>query len=190
MPEPWEQLRGEPKESFNRFLIYRNLGPARSLNLAYRYYLQSLPLDPSQPAKVAKGSKRQQAPGNWCSDSERYKWTKRAAAWDTDQLLKVGSDIAPFWAQVLRDVVKKAARALLSPNFKPRQWRDVLLVLDKVSPYLNPEVFKEIQAASGAGTSPATSAARVARSTIANPEPPTPRNDPQPQRELTNEDVE
>jgi hypothetical protein len=154
MPEPWDQLRGEPQESFNRFLIYRNLGPARSLSRAYRYYSQSLSPDPTKPAEAAKSFKRLQVPGNWIDDSQRYKWTARAAAWDTSLLLKMGSDLAPFWNQILRDVVRKAAEALLSAKLKPKTWKDVLLVLDKISPYLNPDVLKASQLGAGDGEQP------------------------------------
>jgi hypothetical protein len=154
MPEPWEQLRGEPQESFNRFLFYRNLGPARSLSRAYRHYLQSLPPDPEKPAEATKSLKRLHVPGNWIDDSQRHKWAKRAASWDTSLLLKMGSDLAPFWNQILRDVVRKAAEALLSTKLKPKSWKDVLLVLDKISPYLNPDVLKANQLGAGDGEQP------------------------------------
>jgi hypothetical protein len=192
MPEPWEQLRGEPKESYCRFLCYRNLGPARSLAMAYTAYLNTLPdAEAKQLIQVLKGVKKcYRCPGNWQQDSIRYRWNERARDWDIDQLLRLGDDIAPFWAQVLRDVIRKAAEALADPKFKPRQWKDVIIVLDKVSLYMNPEIFRAVQFAVGATTIPATTEAGLARSSTVNPEPPTPRRDLQPQRELTNEDVE
>jgi hypothetical protein len=33
--KPWDQLEGESDESYARFLIYRSLGPARTLLLGY-----------------------------------------------------------------------------------------------------------------------------------------------------------
>jgi hypothetical protein len=152
MPDPWDQLMGEPKESFCRFLFYRNLGPTRSLAKAYRAYLNTLPdAEAKQQAHTLTGVKKcsNRAPGNWYQDSIRHKWDSRSNSWDINQLQNVASDIAPMWAAILRTMVMKTAEALARPGFKPKSWRDAVLIFNQVAPYLNPDVFKALVQSSG-----------------------------------------
>jgi hypothetical protein len=179
MPEPWEQLRGEPKESYCRFLFYRNLGPGRSLNLAYRTYLNTIPVDPAQPGNALKGVKPRRAPANWLDDSSRYRWTERAVEWDIAQLERIGIDVAPLWAGILRASLVKSAQKFAQPSFKPTNWRDAHLILT----FLTADV---IQALCPPKT-PEPSATAGDRSTLGRTEP---ADKPVPPPEPTRESVE
>jgi hypothetical protein len=137
MPEPWEQLRGEPKESYRRFLFYRNLGPGRSLNLAYRVYLATVPRDLATSEEAPKSPKKPHTPGNWKDDCERYNWSERGVEWDIHQLERIGIDVAPLWAGILREGLLRSVQALANPRFKPKQWRDAFVVLQ----FLNADVM-------------------------------------------------
>ena len=69
----WDQREGEPPRWYGRFLIYLELGPARSLREACR---------------VANRKTRQQvhcAYGSWCDQARRWAWRERATAWDMEQ---------------------------------------------------------------------------------------------------------
>ena len=69
----WERREGEPGRWYGRFLIYLELGPARSLREACR---------------VANRKTREQvhcAYGSWCDQARRWEWRERATAWDIEQ---------------------------------------------------------------------------------------------------------
>ena len=150
--------------AYRQFLIYKNIGPGRSLTLAYKFHLATLPIvEAKREAEVLKGIKKcNRHPGSWQEECIKYKWVERSQAWDIAQLQKVGSDIAIVWAGILRAMVVKAAEALAKPSFKPRQCKDAVLVFAQVAPYLNPDVFKAIQSA---GTTPGSPAGKTTDST-------------------------
>ena len=66
----WNRLTDEPANWYNRFLLYRNLGPDRTLIGAVN--------------KARKSQKKpvQDAPGAWKDASEKYQWKERAEAYD------------------------------------------------------------------------------------------------------------
>jgi len=71
----WAQQRGETTESFAAFVVYRDLGPARSLAEVQRL-----------KGKLQEGRERstgkRQVSGCMKRRSKRWKWGDRAAAWD------------------------------------------------------------------------------------------------------------
>ena len=62
----WSRLDGEPARWFDRFEIYRMLGPNRTIEAAYRVALGKI----SRPG------------GTWHGAAKRWRWKARAAAWD------------------------------------------------------------------------------------------------------------
>lgn len=64
-PKPWERQKGESRQAFQAFAIYRDMGPARSLQKVAQQLSKSLAL-----------MKR------W---SEKWSWVARAQAWDDEQ---------------------------------------------------------------------------------------------------------
>lgn len=74
-PSPlWERREGEPNKLFDRFEIYRLLGPSRSLYSAYIAWRER------SGAKSAQ--KRAGLPQSWRQAAERWEWAKRAEAFD------------------------------------------------------------------------------------------------------------
>src|SRR5262245_60895581 len=88
---PWDQLPGESDAAYARFLVYRNLGPQRTIDAAYN---SQSPVDPKSP-------KRHQAPGSWRKDSKRFAWPRRAVAWDLDCLIRAGPGIGEAYLKLL-----------------------------------------------------------------------------------------
>jgi hypothetical protein len=86
----WDRQKGESPAAYARFLCYRNLGPARSLEDAYRRYLSSskgqgdatgeTAGEGGDSAEAGKGRKRPVVPGSWKRECSRYGWPARAAA--------------------------------------------------------------------------------------------------------------
>jgi hypothetical protein len=72
---PWTQQDGETAESFAAFVVYRDLGAARSLA-----EVQRLNEKPQKGRKMAAGKRRVSGCMNrW---SKRWSWPDRALAWD------------------------------------------------------------------------------------------------------------
>jgi hypothetical protein len=130
MPEPWDQQEGEPRSAYVRFLLYRSLGPGRSIDEAYRLLLQ-------QRARGAKSSKTR-APGNWYQESSKWNWNDRASEWDIAALLAVGDDSIASLVTYVRDAVRRAHGSL--SKLEPKTWSDVLESLDAFGHALPPEV--------------------------------------------------
>ncbi len=74
-PSPlWERREGEPNKLFDRFEIYRLLGPSRSLYAAYNAWRER------SGAKSAR--KRAGLPQSWRLAAEKWQWQPRAEAFD------------------------------------------------------------------------------------------------------------
>lgn len=71
--KPWEQWDEEPANWYGRFVIFRDMGPARSLTGAVRSYYKKR----NKPAHPANES--------WCENARVWKWRERAMAWDQYQ---------------------------------------------------------------------------------------------------------
>lgn len=67
MPDPWSQTKGESAIAYAAFRVYLDLGPSRSLKLAWQ----------------AHSKKNTVAAGHWRRWSTRFAWTARARAWDS-----------------------------------------------------------------------------------------------------------
>ena len=129
---PWDQRPDEPPEAYARFLTYRNLGPGRSLALANNVHVGA-----------AKRRKSPNPSGQWQDDSVEYDWIKRAIAWDVHHLKDQGHELARMWMAVLLSAVTKAAQRLADPDCQPKDFTQALAVVDKLSPYLTPDVVHQ-----------------------------------------------
>lgn len=131
-PNPWDQLEDEPPEAYVRFLIYRNLGPARTVDLAYSAYLAQMPSEPSAAAKRRGGKKppgpkaQSRATGVWWADSSAYDWKNRATAWDVYHFANVVPDGAIAIMSVVAETAKVALRALEAGTLRPRTWGELI----------------------------------------------------------------
>ena len=80
---PAHRLSGESARDFYAFCIYRDLGPRRSLQKAWRAYCQQ----PKHGVSLRGRPRRNIAvptkcPGAWTALSSKYQWVQRAAAYD------------------------------------------------------------------------------------------------------------
>lgn len=138
MSDPWDQLPGESPESYARFLTFRNLGPGRSLALACNIH-----------TSAAKRRKTPYASGTWQDDSAKNEWVARATAWDIHQISAQGDELARLWVGILVSAATKAAQKLADPRCKPKDFAQALSVVEKLSPYLTPDVLRSLQPPSG-----------------------------------------
>src|SRR5437868_3147594 len=67
MPALWEQQIAESSRAFSAFARYRDLGPSRSLDRAYRCHI---------------GKEQATAPGTWRKWCTQFAWYRRATAYD------------------------------------------------------------------------------------------------------------
>lgn len=103
MAEAWDRQPNESEAAYARFLAYRNLGPARSLDAAYR---------------VTKGDESLQAPGSWAQESARFEWVRRASEWDIHNLLTQSERAATLYASAVERYAEKVLNSLGDVEFK------------------------------------------------------------------------
>ena len=68
------RLTGESSRAYQAFRTYRDLGPGRSLDLAYESFCSV-----SNPGKLRRSARR---PGYWAEWSHKFNWVERAEAYD------------------------------------------------------------------------------------------------------------
>lgn len=77
MPDPWERLEDEPKNAYDAFLVYRDLGPSRTIAAAYGAFVRM--------RKGRSGRPPKRPSGQWQAWSVKFDWGDRVEAWD-DQI--------------------------------------------------------------------------------------------------------
>jgi hypothetical protein len=100
-PQPWDRLPGEPAAAYARFLVYRNLGPARTLERAYAAY-----------AGVPEGTERPLVPGRWRKDSAAWRWVERSREWDIVMLSQAGREAVAAFAAAVQQVSERLLAAV------------------------------------------------------------------------------
>jgi hypothetical protein len=124
MGEVWEQLEGEPDAAYARFLSYRNLGPARSLNLAYQVRRGPSREGPSVAGRRQKASKGgQRAPGSWYQECVRFDWKRRAEAWDVHTFMGTGEQAVVMMVNLIHDFAARTLAAVAKRE--PVTWSEV-----------------------------------------------------------------
>src|SRR4051812_42744623 len=99
----WAQQPVESDAAYARFLIYRNLGPERSLRSAFVAAMGG-------PQKAAK--RLQRLPGHWMRDSQRWNWTQRAKCWDVWTLKEEGRDACRLFFQGVGKALQQVVETL------------------------------------------------------------------------------
>ena len=146
MGEVWERIEGEPIGSFNRFTVYRDLGPGRSLRKAYAKYHG---IDWRRVGKTKCMY--------WRYLSAHWNWVERAKQFDTVVLALEGRRSIEHFLHGLEAVSEKTDNALANlPNVQPATWREALEGLDLVGSFIPVETIK--QAILGTLDSPAPAA--------------------------------
>lgn len=108
---PWERRPDESGEAYAAFIIYRDCGPARSLDGSYRQSGKGRKTGASAPTR---------APGTWRGWHKTYEWVSRARAWDArlDQArLGAREQVAAAYAasdQERQELQRKREETLLS----------------------------------------------------------------------------
>lgn len=93
---PWDRKPDEPSKWYERFLIYMNMGPSRTIQGAYRIYI-----GPERVAKLLEEGKHTCANSQWYYYCREWDWDGRAALYDDRNARK-------FLAQ--EEAIKQGAR--------------------------------------------------------------------------------
>jgi hypothetical protein len=137
----WDQLPNEPDAAYNRFLVYRNLGPGRSLQSAWA----------AQNGTKRKKSERMS--GQWRDDSAAHRWVERANAWDGYQLQQAGAATVHNWINILSGIAGKTLEAI-NEGVKPDNWSGVIQSAQVLGAHISPEAVNalaELYRSSGNG---------------------------------------
>lgn len=126
----WNQLDGEDAADYAKFLVYRNLGPGRSLDRAYRAYRRR---------RVTKSGAPLQAPGSWAKLSVRYEWVNRASRWDVYHLEQAVPEVVSTIFALIGEFARKTLESVQSGAVSPRNWDDVLRAIDGLTALVSPE---------------------------------------------------
>jgi hypothetical protein len=116
MNAPWLRQQGEPEAAYARFLIYRNLGPARSVRAAYLEH-----------AGAAEGRERQ-IPGSWQRECARWSWVSRAESWDCHVFTTAGEQAVVALVHAFRDLGRACVRRMAGRA--PKTWDELLRSLE------------------------------------------------------------
>ncbi len=135
--KPWDKQLDESDAAYSRFLTYRNLGPARSIDAAY--------------FEAAKGDKKQQevevsgrASGQWMRDSVTYRWVERSQAWDIENLVVHGERIITAYLASLDNITRKTLAYLTDESNQPDNWESAVKTLELISKVVSGESAAEL----------------------------------------------
>lgn len=130
---PWEQLPGEPDAAYARFLHYRDLGPTRTIDDAFRVY---------EAKRTHTNPVKPRTPSQWQKDSMRWRWVRRARAWDLFVLLSAGSDATEAYLRVITIFARNALDALQSGTLmRPMTFDDAVKAIDLLSKVISKEAL-------------------------------------------------
>jgi hypothetical protein len=122
-------------------LVYRNLGPSRSLQSAW------------DAQKVSNRGKSGRVSGQWQKDSADYQWVERANAWDGYQLQQAGAATVHNWINILSGIAGKTLEAI-NEGVKPDNWGGVIQSAQVLGAHISPEAVNalaELYRSSGNG---------------------------------------
>lgn len=129
---PWEKRDDESNAAYARFLIYRNLGVGRSLDLAYH----SLVVSKRDKTRVS---------GQWQEDSSRYEWKARADAWDVYILTEVARGVVVKYVNALDKAFQRIIDSLSDAKMKPDNWGQVIGSLTTLGEFIPQETVATIR---------------------------------------------
>ncbi len=135
----WDQLSTETNDAYCHFLVYRNLGPTRSLNKAYYQYLKDYD---GFTGVMNRGIR---APGNWQDESRDNFWVERSAAWDIRNLACYGAKVAIMHAECVAHLARKNLSELKKMRPGDEGWMDLMQSIKVVAAFLSPELVASIE---------------------------------------------
>lgn len=124
----WEQLEGEKSQHYSWFLAYRNLGPARTLERAYR---------------AIKGDETLNLPGNWAELSARHRWVERATAWDVYVLSEAGARVVSLFVAAMEALALATLEGLAT--HRPKNFGESLAGLEALGGLVPAETVEAVQ---------------------------------------------
>lgn len=130
--KPWDRMDDESSAAYARFLVYRNLGPSRSVDKAYK-------------SIAPKRVKSRRASGQWDSDSAQYNWEERAHAWDIENLTEVGQRVVVKFVDVLELAAQQLLESILSGRIKPKTWAEVTQAINVLGNFVPAETVQKIR---------------------------------------------
>jgi hypothetical protein len=117
-------MPGESDDEYRKFLIFRGLGPDRSMLKAYKKYA------PERSAYSVSG--------DWSRAAKRNHWQERARAFDKDCLDRAGKASVYELTLLLKDCIRVMGKAIRSGNVKPESWSQLLEGITLVSQIIPP----------------------------------------------------
>lgn len=144
----WEQLEKETDSAYVRFLIYRNLGAGRSLDVAYQEFLKNAPKRP----------KASNVSGQWKEDSVKYEWARRANAWDIETLSQVGQSVVAKYITAIDKFAERILQSLENEKLRPKSWSRAVDDLVTLGNFIPTETVEAVQAIAASNRMPAIGA--------------------------------
>src|SRR4030067_400717 len=128
--QAWEQREGEQNEAYARFLVYRNLGVARSLDSAYC---------------VALNRVKSRASGQWVKECSKYEWVMRASAWDVYVLTEIGQQVVVRYVNALDLAFQRIIESLANRKIKPRSWGAIIDSITTLGGFIPQETVRTVR---------------------------------------------
>lgn len=162
----WEQLPNESDAAYAWFLVYRNLGIARSLDAAYRR-ANPLPNGATKRDKTRRAAKSganrfardtRRANGQWWKNFSEHSWHERATAWDIETLNEIGKAVVVKYVNALDMALGKVLRVLESEKTQPRGWAQVMESLTILGNFIPQENVSAVRQDSADAPRPTTKA--------------------------------
>ena len=149
---PWQRLEGEPAAAYARFLVYRNLGPTRSLHRAWEAHLQA--------GKRGRGAtksneKQPDVSSAWTRNCAEYRWPERAREWDIAMLSQVGAEAVVDFVNILRLYAARTLEALSDAGaIKPDGFGQITAAVNTLGALIPAETVEAVQSIAGSGGVP------------------------------------
>jgi hypothetical protein len=126
MPRPWDKLEDETRSAYTHFLIYRNLGPARTLQLAYDAYLEMNRLAEAKAGKKKKAEigDKPVTGGQWRREYPLHEWKQRAEFWDVWVFTEAGDRVVVLMLALVDRLLEQALEGTVAN--RPNNWSQVL----------------------------------------------------------------
>src|SRR5262249_22947145 len=134
--QPWDQREDEPDGAYIRFLIFRNLGPPRTLVAAYQAFL-------ADREEASEGVEKR-APGQWHTDCRVFDWVNRCRAWDIAMLSEHGKESIVAFNDAIRRASVKVCAAITQMD-GPENWEQVLESLNVLNTLIAPEASRALR---------------------------------------------
>ena len=140
----WDQMEGEPSDAYAHFLVYRNLGPARTVDDAYNAAF------PSKPAPKKRSrrpdAKPLRASSAWWREARDYEWKERASAWDIHMLVSTVPEAMVSIMHTVNEFAKSSLRAVQAGKIKPKNFGELLAGVQLMASFISAETIAAILA--------------------------------------------